>query len=198
VIDHFDDDNELLEALKGRNVDRWRRAYLWLLQKEGGMAKARFIRNGATASESEDILQEAFIKLARSVEQFRRESSFRTWLWAIIRTVELDAIKRRRPEETHKASLDADNDPEATRLRSKLESATDGPAEALQLTQFVDCLSKAFERFKLKYPIHAAAIEAACDGEAPQPDGKSPGAARQFLMESRRMFARFSAHCRGT
>lgn len=57
---------------------------------------ARLLRDDALA---EDVLQEAFFRVYKSLERYERARSFRAWLYRIARNAALDAIRTRRKEE---------------------------------------------------------------------------------------------------
>jgi RNA polymerase sigma-70 factor, ECF subfamily len=48
--------------------------------------------------ELDDVLQEAYVKAFRALPRFRRESTFRTWLYRVVYNTCLDHLKRGRPE----------------------------------------------------------------------------------------------------
>ena len=56
--------------------------------------------------EAQDLYQEAFLKVYRSIGRFRLESKFSTWLYRVVTNVCLDQLRRRRSRR-------------AARLRSK-------------------------------------------------------------------------------
>ena len=49
--------------------------------------------------EAEDLTQEVFVRVFRSVAKFRGASSFQTWLYRIASNLCVDALRRRRREE---------------------------------------------------------------------------------------------------
>ena len=58
-------------------------------------ALARFLTGaGAGSSEVEDLAQEAFFKAFRGVAGWRRQSSFRSWLFSIASNLRKDAYRR--------------------------------------------------------------------------------------------------------
>jgi RNA polymerase sigma-70 factor, ECF subfamily len=94
--------------------------------------------------EADDVTQESFIHVYRTLPLYRRKAGFRGWLWTIAtrRAIDLVRKKARRPavveEEGWEARVSASSsDPEKVRL---IEKAIEGlPAEqraALVLTHF--------------------------------------------------------------
>ena len=82
-----------------------------------------------------DASQEAFFKAYRSLESFRGDSRFSTWLYRLASNVCLDML-RRQPEEP---TLSADDDELFLRLRDSSPS----PQEALERNELRRTVSKA-------------------------------------------------------
>jgi RNA polymerase sigma-70 factor (ECF subfamily) len=77
-------DGGALEALYHRYVQRvWR--YGWFCTRSRDAA--------------EDIVQETFLRVARSLREFEGRSSFATWLFAVTRSVAVEHIRRTRREQ---------------------------------------------------------------------------------------------------
>ncbi|HEY3244716.1 MAG TPA: RNA polymerase sigma factor [Phycisphaerae bacterium] len=77
-------DSSALEALYRRYVQRvWR--YGWFCTRSRDAA--------------EDIVQETFLRVARSLPQFEGRSAFATWLFAVTRSVTVEHIRRSRREQ---------------------------------------------------------------------------------------------------
>ncbi len=57
---------------------------------------ARLLRDDALA---EDVLQEAFFRLYKSLDRFDEKRAFRPWLYQIARNAALDAVRARKKEE---------------------------------------------------------------------------------------------------
>ncbi len=56
--------------------------------------------NGASASDVEDLVQEAFFKAFRALGGWRREASFKSWLFKIAANLNRDQFRRRKGRET--------------------------------------------------------------------------------------------------
>ncbi|HEY6218402.1 MAG TPA: RNA polymerase sigma factor [Gemmatimonadaceae bacterium] len=91
------DDTEDLEL-----IAKWKAgdqaAATRLVQKHSGPL-ARFAASSGAGSDAEEIVQDTFVKAFNSLDGFRGESSFRTWLFTIERRLLVDRIraeKRRR------------------------------------------------------------------------------------------------------
>lgn len=118
-------DRDAMEAILERHYDTlYRFAYRWCGQ----------------ASDAQDIAQLACIKLARSIDQFRFESAFSSWLYRIVISCARD---HSRSESRHSAGdatvddLPAVDDPEQQvhhwQLLASLENLPDGIKETLLL-----------------------------------------------------------------
>ena len=55
--------------------------------------------NGAPESDIEDLVQEAFFKAFRAVDGWRREASFKSWLFKIAANLNRDQFRRRKGRE---------------------------------------------------------------------------------------------------
>lgn len=81
-------------------------------------------------AEARDLVQNAFIKAYQSLDTFRLDSSFYTWLYRIAMNLAIDSCRKRRRRKTgsfDEAVAARDEDGEMLELHH-----TDGPAEALQ------------------------------------------------------------------
>jgi RNA polymerase sigma-70 factor (ECF subfamily) len=80
-----------------------------------------FLNKGFSPQESDDLTQDVFLRVFKSIDTFRRESRFERWLWEITSHIYLNEIRRRRTEkrDARELSLDAATETE------------DGPAPAL-------------------------------------------------------------------
>ncbi len=78
------------------------RAFAELFNRYYPMIHAFAYRLSLSASDAQDIAQETFIKAARSIASFRREASFKNWLYRIGTNASHD-LHRRRTKETRVA-----------------------------------------------------------------------------------------------
>ncbi len=86
---HLSGDPRGMEAIYERYFDRiYRLAY----------SKLR------SAQDAEDVTSAIFLKLCRSLDSFRGEAKFSTWIYTVANNAAMDSIRRRRPS----VSLDAD------------------------------------------------------------------------------------------
>src|SRR6476646_9626268 len=95
-------------------IARWRRgeerAASELVARHA-QALARFAASLGASDEIEDLVQETFIRAFQSLDGFRAESSFRTWLFTIERRLLLD---RRRSERRRRGRVEIKEDDATT------------------------------------------------------------------------------------
>lgn len=71
------------------------------LVRRHATALGRFLyANGAPAADLEDLVQEAFFKAFRALNGWRREASFKSWLFKIAANLNRDQFRRRKGRET--------------------------------------------------------------------------------------------------
>ena len=119
-----DDLDELIRRAQGGDVA----AFEKLLQGQLPRVR-RFARAFASsASEADDLAQEALIKVYKSIRHFQYQSAFSSWLYAVVRNVFLDALKSRHGrqkqreeplEATHTQQLSGGDDPEGELHRAQ-------------------------------------------------------------------------------
>ena len=72
------------------------RAFSELLQAHDDKMRGVVWRLVPSSSEMEDILQDAYLKAWRSLDGFRGDAAFSSWLYRIVHTTALDHIKAQR------------------------------------------------------------------------------------------------------
>jgi RNA polymerase sigma-70 factor (ECF subfamily) len=121
--------SELVEELVRRAQQGDVRAFERLIEAHIPLVR-RFARAFARSHEAaSDLAQDALIKVYRSIGGYRFQSSFSTWLYAIVRNVYLDDARSRagreraaeRPLEPGRVDADPTADPDALRADRRLE-----------------------------------------------------------------------------
>lgn len=123
-------------------IDRWKagdsRAASLLVERHAD-ALARFAVSSGEREEIEDLVQDTLVRAFSSLESFRGESSFRTWLFTIERRLMLD---RRRSARRQKVTVEVQVGDAATDytaldslLAEEAESRVRKAVEALSPTQ---------------------------------------------------------------
>lgn len=106
-------------------VERWRhgdqRAATLLVERHAS-AVARFAASVGERGDVDEVVQDSFVRAFGSLDGFRGDSAFRTWLFTIARRLILD---RRRSERRRGTAVDADD----AQLRTE-HTALDGVVAA--------------------------------------------------------------------
>lgn len=89
------EDSELVSAAKGGDIA----AFEALVRRHTGVVYAHALRFFGDPSPAEDVVQEVFVKVYRSLSGFDERSRFTTWLYRVTRNACLDEVRvgRRRP-----------------------------------------------------------------------------------------------------
>src|SRR5690606_33965806 len=109
---------------------------------------ARIVRRLAGSNELDDIVQDVFVQVYRSLKDFRRDARFTTWLYRVTVNV---VLMRRRARRCRPAlvELDGIDAPEAESLRPDEQLARRQRAEAL-----VRLLNRLSEKKRTAYVLH--------------------------------------------
>src|ERR1700733_8319308 len=65
-------------------------------EQSGGQLKSYILRITASVADTEDIVQDTYIKAAEKLDSFRGQSSLKTWLFAIASNLAKDNLRARR------------------------------------------------------------------------------------------------------
>lgn len=87
VTDHF-----YINQVKAGNV----RYFAYLVDKYKGMIMTVIYKIIENREDAEDITQEVFIKVFKSLEQYKEESEFSTWLYRIAYNTTLSELRKRK------------------------------------------------------------------------------------------------------
>jgi RNA polymerase sigma-70 factor (ECF subfamily) len=96
--------------------------------------------------DSQDAVQEAFLKAFQHLRDFREQSQFSTWLIRITLNEALMKLRKRRT--TKEVSLDEDFQAEGDILPREVASWAPNPEELYQASQLRDILAKALEALR--------------------------------------------------
>lgn len=100
-------------------------------------------------TDADDVMQETFIKVYRSIRTFRKDAAFETWLYRIAVNEALNFVKRR--ERRRESALEAAAESEyevATRHQAQIASDPHAHAEKAELRHHV---TKAVNSLSLKH-----------------------------------------------
>ncbi|MFZ1977559.1 MAG: RNA polymerase sigma factor [Bacteroidota bacterium] len=95
------DDLYLRLVLEG-NVSK----YSYFIEKYKGMAFSIAYRIAGNREDAEEIVQDSFLKAFRSLDKFRKDSKFSTWLYRIVVN---SSLSRTRNKKLESSSIDADD-----------------------------------------------------------------------------------------
>ena len=166
-----------------------------LYHQRRGAFVAFFRRSGMSQSVAEDLTQETFVAALVNIGQFMRGSQLFTWTYRIGINVlkgHLRAAARREDpagnaDEVHALATDI-----------RLTEAADVP---LSIRRRRDCIRERFAHFAREHPERAMVLSMAeWDGwridDIARWIGRSPGATRQYLSQSRKLLRDLLAPCR--
>ena len=109
------DDNELIESFKNGNRYAFNLIVLKYQKKIYWLARKMVIDH----DDADDITQEVFIKLYRSIDKYRGESKFYTYLYKIAVNLSLNHLNKNKRNYSRKIDLNS----EAYRISSKEKSS---------------------------------------------------------------------------
>jgi RNA polymerase sigma-70 factor (ECF subfamily) len=102
-----DEDGLILRAQKGDRV-----AFEELVRLHEQKVLRLALQVVRSPDEARDLFQEAFLKVHRSLPNFRFKSSFSTWLYRVVMNVCLDHLRRQNSREEVQAPVREDGEPE--------------------------------------------------------------------------------------
>lgn len=184
-------DDALVALLRSDGKPR-QSAITQLYNRYGRKFKGYFRRHGANAERAEDLLQETFIKVIRSIDSWTGVGALEAWLWTVARNTLLSEL-RGAASERSMVSLD-EHDPEVADLMvTSAAGASGDPADA-------DCVMRGLTAFTEKYAEYAHVLERVVVDdwgydELAQFRDCGAGAAREYLSQCRKRLWQFIAHC---
>jgi RNA polymerase sigma-70 factor, ECF subfamily len=112
-----DDERDLVERARAGNEKAFRR----IIEEHHRLIYSVARGVAGQGIDTEDVVQEVFIKIFRALGDFRGEAKLSTWIYRIARNEALNALERRRPAAVPIEDCDdlagAAEDPEAARRR---------------------------------------------------------------------------------
>jgi RNA polymerase sigma factor (sigma-70 family) len=165
-----------------------------LFRAHSNQFRKHFIYHGVSREVAEDLVQDTFIKIIRSADDFRGDSSLEGWIWTIARNTMVDYLRsagiklvKNLSDDEWEALLNTDHS-----LRH--ETGQD-VAQSIQ-----DCVSRGFQEFAKIDPARAYALSMLVEGltsdQIAEALGRAPGAIREYLSQCRKRIASFLVQCR--
>lgn len=184
-------DGSLLALLRADGKPR-QAAVAQLFTRYGREFKGYFRRHGASEAQAEDLLQDTFVKVIRSLDGYSGSGAFEAWLWAIARNTMLSEFRSRASDKAS-VSLDEQEPEVAERLINRDGSAGSDPADA-------DCVERGLAAFADRFAEYANVLErVAVDDwgyeELAQYRNCGAGAAREYLSQCRKRLWEYIGHC---
>lgn len=99
--------------------------------------------------DAKDMCQEAFIRIFKSIEGFKEQSSFSTWMYRIITNVCLDEIRKKKKNDA--VSMDNTFETQEGELHFELSSDEDTPEEAYIRAEKKQAILKAINELNEEY-----------------------------------------------
>lgn len=141
------------EALVAATLSGEREAYRTLVERYQGRMMRMALEILKNQEDAEDVVQESFVKAFLSLDKFKGESSFFTWLYRITHNMAVDLQRRQQRrggqhfEYKEQISVSRDVVPGQNEAESEISPAVqnvEGPHEALVRKQTASRLDKAF------------------------------------------------------
>lgn len=185
------EERALVENLRAGGAAR-RQAIAELYHAYQPRLRAYYLSHGAAAAQAEDWVQESFVRLLRSLDEFRGECAFAGWLWTIARNVMLDAIRRAR----HTSSME--DMPEG--FLDRLADPAPGATARIEDGDLRDCVRQGFAAFAREHPERAQClrwivVDDLAIAEVARVLGRTLGATREYLSQCRKKLRAFLEPC---
>ncbi|MBI5067330.1 MAG: sigma-70 family RNA polymerase sigma factor [Deltaproteobacteria bacterium] len=157
-----------------------------------------FLARRLGAAEAEEVLQEVFLRAAKALPSFRRESSLRTWIFRLARNAAVDRIRQRRarPELAEGGARSEHHAIDEEVLA--LPSGGDGHEEQLIRDEMRSCIRERIEALPEAYRevLLLSEGEGLNDCEIASTVGASAGSVRVRLHRARaRLREDLACHC---
>ena len=124
-VQNAERDEELMERFRGGDM----RAFRELLNRHEVRVYNYFLRSFGQPELSQDLTQEVFLRVVRGRDGFRRDASFATWMWRIVRNLKVDTFRRLRFRRHASLDAPAGNNPEGPSRLDGVADPADQPAD---------------------------------------------------------------------
>lgn len=180
------DDQCLAQLRRGGNARA--QAISHLYRTYAPRFRGYFMKHRLAPEHADEIVQDVFVSLVRHCDDFRGDTRFDAWMWAVARNALMDHFRRQRPEdELDDAILDTLVDP-ASQPEAQASHGLD------------DCVQKAYSRFAQAHADRAeilakVAFEDWSIEDAATALKRTPGATREYLSQCRKKLKVFLEPC---
>ena len=146
-------------------------------------------------ADADDLVQETFVKIVRSIDSYRGDASLQSWIWAVARNRLTDYFRYKgiRPTE----NLDDDGWEQLEQLSPHMQVTE----QAMEGDSIEDCVHQQFAEFAKASPNGAYALTLQMEGHDIRFIAgvlkRSEGATREFLSQCRKKIESFLLPCKG-
>lgn len=143
---------DLQRSVRARDIESFARLIAAYERKVYGLA----YRLMGNEEDAKDLAQEAFLRAFTSLERFRGDSTFSTWLYRIVVNVCIDEMRKRNRERTRslseKVHVDETEPASGASLKERdVADSSPGPAEQLESKELSDVVRKAIAELSEHY-----------------------------------------------
>lgn len=151
-----------------------------------------FVFHSVSADDSQDILQETFVKIVRGAESYSGAGTAKAWIWQVARNCLTDYWRKKAHLADHEVVVDEEN-------WQKLEETIAEPAQPLPGDSVDTCVSAGLTEFGKQMPERAYVLQLQMEGNSIEEIGRqidrTVAATKQYLYECRKKIQPFIAHC---
>jgi RNA polymerase sigma-70 factor (ECF subfamily) len=133
-----------------------RDAFQALVERHRGLVYRVAYQYAGNYQDAEDIAQDVFLKVYRSLDRFRQDAQFTSWLYRIAMNACVDRSRRRNPADPNDQSDDlllstasSDPNPESRTWAGEIGEAVQAAVDRLPPRQRVIFIMRHFEELKL-------------------------------------------------
>jgi RNA polymerase sigma factor (sigma-70 family) len=156
--------------------------------------RAFFKKHRMSDEDASDLIQETFIKVNRSAQQFKGDAKPSTWIWSIARNCMLDQIRGT------KDSVSIDEQELDIDAIMQAQGIGQSQADLSRDQDITDCVSRYFGVFAKDSPERASTLQlAVVEGwtmeELAEYLKRSPAATREYLSQCRKKLRDYLLPC---
>ena len=144
-----------------------------------------------TKEQTEEVLQEAFIKIIKNFKAAKNETSFESWCWQILRNSKNDYLREIKKNRSAMTVNEIENVEDSDMTKNIQQTVFDQSID--------DCVALGIQKFNAADPDRGYAILLQMDGYAIKDIAmridRTPAATKEFLRQVRIKLAPFIKHC---
>lgn len=144
-----------------------------------------------TKEQTEEVLQEAFIKIIKNFKAVKIETSFEAWCWQILRNSKNDYLREIKKNRSAMTVNEIENVEDSEMTKNIQQTVFDQSID--------DCVALGIQKFNAADPDRGYAILLQMDGYAIKDIAmridRTPAATKEFLRQVRIKLAPFIKHC---